>query len=160
MMCTCQLIIIEYSGCGNGYDTSNGKIISLFDGRLKGAGINDSLIIDFYQSIACQVVGSVHTCVYQFQYLYTGQPIPKYIGNTSGSNVNMKNNSIVNVNGNKVKNSSNSNNKNDIRNITNQNIHTHNNTQLQHNYAFNNMNTYTNKHNTNNNTSNTNINNN
>lgn len=60
MHCHCELVSIEYSSNGEG------RVVGTFEGRIKGAGINDALLIDFYEGVAVQVKGSVHSCVYQF----------------------------------------------------------------------------------------------
>lgn len=80
MRCCCELVSIEYSGMGEG------RVVGTFQGIIRGAGVNDALLIDFYDGIAVQVKGTLHTCVYQFEYIYTGGPIKKYI--TTNSNIN------------------------------------------------------------------------
>ena len=59
MKCKCELISYDYSG-------EEGKVVSTFDGRIKGVGISDSMVIDFSEGLPCQVIGTVHNCVYQF----------------------------------------------------------------------------------------------
>jgi hypothetical protein len=52
-----------------------GRVVSTFDGRIKGVGVNDTLVVDFYEGVPCQVLGLVNSCVYQFEYVYTGEPL-------------------------------------------------------------------------------------
>ena len=59
MKCRCELVSYDYSG-------EDSKVVSTFDGRIRGIGISDSLVIDFWEGTSCQVIGSAHNCVYQF----------------------------------------------------------------------------------------------
>ncbi len=56
MICICQLFLYEYG-------TDQGKVIGVFDGRIKGGGIGYAVIIDFYDGIGCLVLGTLHSCV-------------------------------------------------------------------------------------------------
>ena len=57
-------------------DFNNKKTVSgVFEGRLFGASVSDFLLIDFYEAAASQVKGSVHSCVYQYEFLSKN---PKY----------------------------------------------------------------------------------
>jgi hypothetical protein len=60
MQCTCELVSVEYGG-----NSGEGRVVGTFDGRIKGAGVNDTLVVDFYEGVPCQVLGLVHSCVYQ-----------------------------------------------------------------------------------------------
>lgn len=61
MRVVCELIAYDYGSNGD-----DDRVVGTFDGRIKGAGVNDGIVIDFGESVACQVVGTVHSCVYQF----------------------------------------------------------------------------------------------
>lgn len=85
----CELVQFDYSS------GEQGKIVGVFDGRIRGAGINDAVFMDFLEGVTgCQVIGSVHSCVYQFEYVYTGGPI-YYPLNTMNSNKSTSNNKKV-----------------------------------------------------------------
>jgi hypothetical protein len=47
-----------------------------FDGVFHGANAHDVLLIDFAEPAACQVLGTIHACIYQYEYQPTSQKIP------------------------------------------------------------------------------------
>ncbi len=117
MRCICQLFLYQYG-------TDQGRVVGVFDGRIKGAGIGDAVVIDFYDGIGCQVLGTVHSCVYQFQYVYSGGPvqiqpngaIKKADMTTMKDSISMNNSQVLVINNNSYIDQYNSQNTSNTRN--------------------------------------------
>jgi hypothetical protein len=50
-------------------------VVESYRGRLFGLSIHEYLEVDFYENAPCQVIGSIHTCNYKYEFKVNDEPI-------------------------------------------------------------------------------------
>ena len=59
-------------------DPQRERVVGSFEGKIRGDSVNEALVVDFHEVGACQVLGSIHSCVYQFAYSATNEKIQNF----------------------------------------------------------------------------------
>lgn len=49
-------------------DSNKDQVLGTFEGVLNGVNSHDALLIDFGETAACQIRGTIHSCIYQYEY--------------------------------------------------------------------------------------------
>lgn len=66
LVLVCDLLHIE---------SGQAKIVDTFKAKLPSSSFHEYLEIDFYEGAPCQIVGSLHSCLYRFEYLHSGSGV-------------------------------------------------------------------------------------
>lgn len=59
LIVVCELVHVEQS---------KNKVIDTYKGRLYGLSIHEYLEMDFYEAAPCQIIGSIHSCNYKYDF--------------------------------------------------------------------------------------------